>query len=114
MKAYNTTRGACLASDLEVADSLWSRVVGLLGRTHLHVPKGLWIRRCNSIHTLGMLFPIDVLFLDGKGRVVKSVENLRPFRLILPVRLASSVIELPAHTIRQTQTREGDVVELIG
>jgi len=113
MKAFNVTKGIWLASDLEVADSFWKRMVGLLGRTHLHPSKGLWIRSCDAIHTIGMLFPIDVLFLDRQGRVVKAVNNLSPFRLVFPVKSASSVIELPAHTIRQTQTAEGDLVEVM-
>jgi hypothetical protein len=109
MKAFNATNGTWLATDLEVADTFWRRLVGLLGRTSLRPCRGLWIRRCDSIHSLGMLFPIDVLFLDRKGRVVRAIHRLPPFRIIFPVKCASSVIELPAHTISQTRTQEGDV-----
>jgi hypothetical protein len=59
-----------------------------------------------------MLFSIDVLFLDREGRVVKAIHNLAPFRLVFTVKSASSVIELLAGTIRQTQTQEGDIVEV--
>ena len=55
-----------------------------------------------------MRFAIDVIFLDREMRVVKLVENLRPFRLTMLKRDARSVIELPAHAIAQTGIRLGD------
>lgn len=113
MKALNVTKGTWLASDLEVADSFLKRLRGLLGRIHLPDSRGLWITPCDSIHTIGMLFPIDVVFLNREGRVVKAIHNLAPFRLVLTVKTASSVIELPAGTLRQTHTEEGDVVRVI-
>jgi len=113
MKAFNVTKGTWLASGLEVADSFGKRLLGLLGRTHLPAPRGLWIKPCDSIHTIGMLFSIDVLFLDRERRVVRAIHHLAPFRLVFTVKTASSVIELPAGMIRQTQTEEGDVVEMM-
>lgn len=113
MKAFNVTKGTWLASDLEVADRFLKRLLGLLGRTHLPASRGLWIKPCDAIHTIGMLFSIDVLFLDRERRVVRAIHDLAPFRLVFTVKTAVSVIELPAGTIRQTQTEEGDVVELV-
>ena len=66
--------------DAEVAESAFERMHGLIGRSGLEHGKGLLILRCNCIHTFFMRFPIDATFLDGEGRVVKTVRNIRPWR----------------------------------
>ena len=78
--------GRVVVSRLEVARSLWQRSVGLLGRASLDKHSALWLEPCGGIHTLGMRFPIDVLFLDREGNVLKTVSNLRPWRFCGPVR----------------------------
>jgi uncharacterized membrane protein (UPF0127 family) len=61
--------------------------------------KGFGSKRCNSIHTAFMKFPIDVLFVDKDLKVVSVYENLKPWRITRLHFRASSVIELPAGTI---------------
>lgn len=112
MKAYNRTRQTWLVTNLRVADTFFRRAIGLMGRTALDPGEGLWIIPCQSIHTFGMRFPIDVLFLDRHGRVVKLISELKPRRLVLPVMAATSVLELPAGTIARTATEVGDVVSM--
>ena len=112
--AFNQTRQTYLAQELRVADTHRSRFVGLLGTraSDFVTGKGLWIVPCRGVHTLGMRFPIDVIYLDSKKAVVHVEENFSPWRLA-PVRLAAaSVIELPPDTIRQSKTCVGDVIEI--
>ena len=112
--AYNRSRQAYLATDLTVADTHWSRLRGLMATDVTRFPPGvgLWIVPCRGVHTFGMRFPIDVVYLNGDNKVVYLQENLRPWR-IAPVRLsAASVVELPPGTIRQTQTGVGDVIDV--
>ena len=66
--------------DAEVAESVFERMRGLIGRTALASGKGMLITKCNCIHTFFMRFPIDATFLDKKGAVVKVVRNIRPWR----------------------------------
>jgi hypothetical protein len=116
MMAYNVTKGTCLAASVRVADSFLKRLVGLLGKrslAHDGQSLGLWITPCNSIHTLGMLFSIDVLFLNRSGQVVKAVPGVKPFRLVLPVQSAVSVLELPEQTIGRTNTEPDDVIQMM-
>jgi uncharacterized membrane protein (UPF0127 family) len=108
LKLYHRTTGKCLAANLVLANTALQRLRGLLGRKALAPGEGLWLRPCSSIHTFWMRFAIDVIFLDRKRRIVKLVENLRPFRLTLPSSQAYSVIELPAHSISAHQLRVGD------
>ena len=72
-----------LAVDVDVAETFAERARGLIGRPAPAPGRGLLIPRCNAIHTLFMRYPIDATFLDRKGRVVKSVRNLRPWRLFV-------------------------------
>ncbi len=66
--------------DAEVARTFAERAKGLIGRSGVELGKGLLITRCNCIHTFFMRFPIDATFLDGEGRVIKVVRNIRPWR----------------------------------
>jgi len=105
---YNQTREAFLAFRVEVADSVLGRLVGLLGKRSLKPDSGVWIVPSNSIHTIGMLFTIDVVFIDENLRVVGLRELVRPFSITLPNFRAESVLELPAHTIFRSHTELGD------
>ena len=66
--------------DVEVAESLFERMRGLIGRTGLARGRGMLITKCNCIHTLFMRFPIDATFLDRTGKAVKVVKGIRPWR----------------------------------
>jgi uncharacterized membrane protein (UPF0127 family) len=84
---------------------------GLLGRSELHPEEGMYIAPCQWIHTFGMKFPIDVLFLAKNGRVMAIHHSLRPFRLSRPVLRAQGVLELAAGRAKATNTEIGDIVE---
>ena len=106
----NQTRGCLLGNAIGRADTSSSRRKGLLKRTGLREGEGLWIVPCEAIHTFFMKFAIDVVFLDKKRRVVKTVNRLRPWRLALSWR-GRTVLELPAGTVERTGTRPGDQLE---
>jgi uncharacterized membrane protein (UPF0127 family) len=78
-----------------VADHLWARMRGLLGRSDLPQGEGVILRPAGSIHTFFMRFPIDVVFLDQHDEVVKVVHRLRPWRAA-GMKGARSVLELAA------------------
>lgn len=112
---YNKTREAFVATDASVADTYLRRLVGLLGRTKrwIRPGQGLWIVPSLGVHTIGMLFPIDLVFLDQNRRVVHIEEHVRPFALSKVCLKANSVLELPPHTVFRTGTRVGDVLEIM-
>ncbi len=68
---------------IEVARGWWGRAVGLLGRKELPAGHALLLKPCSAIHTIGMRFPIDVVFLDEAGGVVRVCRNVRPNRLLV-------------------------------
>lgn len=111
---YNKTRETFVATEASVADSYLRRLIGLIGKTRRwsRFGTGLWIVPSRGVHTIGMLFPIDLIFLN-KGKEVVHVEELvRPFRISRVSLKANSVLELPAHTIYRTGTKIGDVLEI--
>ena len=105
---YNKSKETFLSFRVRVADSVLSRLVGLLGRRSLTPDGGVWIVPANSIHTIGMLFSFDLVMIDKDFRVVNVKEMVRPFRVVWPKLRAESVIELPAHTIFRSRTQVGD------
>ena len=119
----NRTRGGLLAGRAGVADTTWSRLVGLLNRGSLEAGEGLWIVPTAAIHTVGMRFPIDALFLgemrdDGVGekprrvcRVRRVYQGLPPWRLTRYVWGSESVLELPAGVVAASGTEVGDELE---
>ncbi len=107
--AVNVTKGVALASELEVAKSFAARSQGLLGRSGLKPDSGLLIDPCSSIHMWFMRFPIDVVFLDKKNRVVGLRRNVKPWGMAWSWRGAKT-IELPVGVIATTRTQIGDIV----
>jgi len=112
-EALNRNRRAVLASQCEAADSCWARMKGLLGVSKEMFPpgKGLWLVPANSIHTIGMSFPIDVAYLDKTGRVIRLYHSLPPFRVAAIKFKTHSILELPAGTLARTRTEVGDIFE---
>ena len=105
---FNKTKQTFLAYRVKIADSILGRLVGLLGKRSLEPDSGLWIFPSRGIHTLGMLFDIDVIFLDKDLRVVAVREVVHPFSMTGLYLHAESVLELPAHTIFKSRTEVGD------
>jgi uncharacterized membrane protein (UPF0127 family) len=95
-----------------VADTFFTRLKGLLGKDEFPHGEGLWIKPCNSVHTFGMKFPIDVVFLDKENRVVGLMNTLLPNRISRFYSDASSVIELPAGTLDAANIVTGDHIEV--
>jgi hypothetical protein len=111
MSVLNVTRNTLLASAAEVADHGATRRKGLLGRAGLQEGEGLWIVPCESVHTIGMQFAIDLVYLDRNKRVKKVRGRVAPLRMSACL-TAHSVLELPSGTIERTETRAGDQLQL--
>lgn len=111
ISVYNVTRDTVLASGAEVADRGATRRKGLLGRSGLREGEGLWIVPCESVHTIGMQFAIDLVYLDRNHRVRKVRSSVPAWRMSACL-LAHSVLELPAGTIERTETMAGDQILL--
>lgn len=113
MRLINKTKNTILAQDVQVADTLFPRMRGLLGKKGLKCGQAIVLKPCNSIHTFFMRFPIDVLFVSKDNKVVKTISNLKPFALSGIYFSSSFAIELPSGTIQANLTEQTDTLELI-
>lgn len=112
MKIVVKETGLEVASRAREAKSLTERMLGLMFSKSIPNGDALWIKPCNSIHTFFMNYPIDVLFIDKNLRVVKTYENLRPWR-ITPIHFkSSSVLELSGG-ILEGRVRVGEQLEVL-
>lgn len=96
--------GRVLAEEVEVADSFWRRFRGQMLRKR---PGSLLFRGRNlHVHTCFMRFPLDLLYLR-RGRAVKLVHSLRPWRFSPAPRGSDALLELPPRTLSKAGVREG-------
>lgn len=108
----NSTRQTVLVPHARVADTFLSRFAGLLFSPPLQDGEGLLITPCNSIHMLGMKFPIDVVFFDKQWRVVGIVEGIAPGQISRLYPTAKSCVELKCGAIANSGTQVGDEFEV--
>lgn len=94
-----TIDGSVVATRVEWAVSARTRMRGLLRREKLSAGDALVLVPARQVHTLGMSYPIDVLFCDDDGIVLHAVSHLRPWRMTRWVRRARCAVELPAGTL---------------
>ncbi len=109
----NARSGAVIGTRLRVAGSAWQRLRGLLGCPAPEPGEGLLIEPGNGIHTVGMRYAIDVLFIGGDGIVLRCERALPPSRFVPWVRGARHILELPVGTIDATGTAEGDRLTIL-
>lgn len=101
-----------LVGNLMVADSIFTRMKGLLGRDSLPEGNGLWLKPCNGVHTFGMKFSIDVVMLDKENRVIEIKKDLKPNRITTINFGAATVLELPATMTAAVDLKKGDVLDI--
>ena len=110
MRVRNQTRSCELGDSVAIADTSAKRRTGLLKHKGLLPGQGLWIVPCEAVHTIGMKFPIDVVFLSKKKRVMKIRKDMGRWRFAISI-FAHSVLELPAGTLEESGTVPGDQLE---
>ncbi len=92
----NLSGDRILGRRIALANNPWTRGIGLIGRAKIDPDEGLWIARCNAVHTIGMRAELDLFFLDEAGNVLKVVHSAQRHRLVFACSEASTVVELGA------------------
>jgi uncharacterized protein len=113
VRVENRTRDRLLGDRIAVADGIWTRLRGLLGRPEPEEGEGLLIVPCGGVHMYGMRYPLDVLLLDRERRVVALYPGLAPGKRTRMHRGARFALELRAGQIERTGTREADMLEWV-
>ena len=97
-----------MSLNVGVADTHFARLKGLAGHFRLKSDEGIWVVPSWGVHSIGVLFSIDLIYLDADYRVIHLVESFGSFR-IGPIRKnCLSVLELSPRTIYSSQTQVGD------
>jgi uncharacterized protein len=105
---FNKTKESFLGLNVRCANTSFARLKGLLGMFSLPSDQGLWVVPSRGIHTIGVLFPIDVVYLDADREVIHVLEHVGPFRLTPILWKSDSILQLPPHTIYASDTKVGD------
>lgn len=108
----NESKNISLGAQIFPAKTFWQRLVGLSFHQALPAGQGLYLSNCKSIHTFGMRFPIDVVFLDASHHVIDVIERLPPNRLTRFHPDAADVLELPPGVIGEFGITPGDLLRL--
>jgi len=112
LKVTNITRGTVVGDKVELADTFFTRMFGLLGRRGLDAGRGLWIKPSSGVHTIGMGFEIDVVGLDRDLKVIKLWRCMAPFRLTSVSFKIKSVLEFPCGAISGSEMQIGDQLHI--
>jgi len=107
-KVFDSESKVVLGERVQAAHTFWTRLVGLLGSKELPELTGLWLKPCGGIHTIGMNYPIDVVFLDKNKKISKSTSDIPPNRFCPAGKKTQSVLELPAGTLSRLKVKAGD------
>lgn len=113
MSVFNITKKKVICRKIRIADTFFTRLKGLLGCSGLREGEGLLIRPCQSVHTFGMFFSIDVLFLTEAGKVVGLVKELHPWRVSSVCKEAVLTLEIGAGKIEELEIEVGDQLEIV-
>lgn len=108
VRVVNQSKGTVIAERATVARGAWDRGRGLMFRKSLNPGTGLVIDPCSSIHSMWMRFPIDVLYVDRDGAVVRVDAAMRPWRIGPLFAGGRAVVELPEGAAARSRTERGD------
>ena len=95
MKYAQIYQGTTLLTTVGVADNYFLRLRGLIGRSAREIG-GLLICPCNQVHTWFMSEPIDIVYLDRSGIILRIDRDIPAWKMLRAERKARKVLELPA------------------
>ncbi len=101
-----------LFTDVKIPDSFYQKAKGLLGVKHLNANSGMLFKNCNSIHMLGMRIPLDIIFLNSDGIIIKCVQDLKPWQAAVCLK-AKMTLELPAGSIKKLNLKPTTKLEIM-
>lgn len=110
MKLYQKSTGKLIKQNVELADTFFKRLNGLMFKKSIDKDYALIISPCNSIHMLFMSFPIDALFVDKENKIVGFSKNIKPWRISKIYFDAHYVIEMSAGEIERLSLSKGDIL----
>lgn len=108
MKAY--CENELILNDVNIADTFFTRLKGLLGRNSINIDEGLLLTNCSSIHCFFMKFIIDAVYLSDKGEVLYK-ETIKPWKIGKIVKNTRNILEM--HENSSANIEIGDKISFI-
>ena len=112
MPVINRSKHRWIVTRVIMADTFWKRIKGWVGLCKFDPEAALWVKPCWGVHTIGMHFPVDLLFLGKNHRVLKTIPNLQKNRISPFVLQSRSVLVLPVYTVVKSRTTVGDIIDI--
>lgn len=109
-RLFKTDNPSCIIPTVSLTTNFLERMRGLLFRPELNKDEALLITPCNSVHTIGMGYPIDIVFLDKDWTIIKTVRHLKPWRSASCLR-AAMVLEMSSGSIDKIQLLNGQTLK---
>ena len=106
---FDQNRERCIVRKVWKANGAWERMRGLLGRARLGEDEALLLEPCRSVHSFGMSYALDLVYIDRGGCVCKLVYGLRPGRFSASLG-AHATVEFAAGALAATGIKMGDVL----
>lgn len=113
LQLINKSKNNLIVKNLFLANSFWSRMKGLMWKKDLTEDEGLVLVPCNSVHSMFMRFPIDLLFLSREFKVIKIIERFKPWRATPIIRDCYQIVELKAGVVSKKGVSVKDELEII-
>lgn len=110
---FNKSNKNVIVKKLSVADGFWSRMKGLMWKKDLAEDEGLLLVPCNSVHSMFMRFPIDLLFLDRELKIIRIIERFKPWKATPIFRDCHQVVEIKAGVASKKGVTVKDELEVI-
>ncbi len=112
MKLIDTTNDNIIGDKIEIAESFWSKTVGLLNRKKLKKDEGLLLKKTRSIHSIGMKFNFDAIYLDKDFKIVEIHHNIKPNKVLPIVFNAKHTLEVAANTAKELGLKKGNFLKI--
>ncbi len=113
MRIINGSNEKIVGINIVMAQTFFTRLKGLMFHKSLKAGEGLLLRPCNMIHTFGMRFPLDVVFLSEEYEVLEIIENIKPNKMAPMIKEAVITLELPVGTVKNASIHKGDQLVLL-
>lgn len=114
MKELNiiNKRNRIYVGKVRVADNFLTRLKGLMGSKTLSSFDGLLLKPCKQVHTIGMRYSLSIWYVDKKLRIIKIVDDLKPYKISPYVNDSHLIIEFPRRWAEITGSKEGDLLDV--
>lgn len=93
--------GITIAKNVSIADSFFKRLKGLLLRNGMEKCEGLLLKPCKQVHSIGMKFCFDIVFLDKENKIIYLIEHMKPGKVSPLIKKCCSVLELGSGAIKE-------------